>query len=527
MAAGGDRRRAVGARGTLAVWGVLVGVSGGACEVESAPPPLREVQAEVDDAGATLGTTTISRGDELDGVERVRGHLVIASDGPVRLDDVVVIEGDLRVVGQELRPIAANVVMPELARIGGNVELMWTSGVARLSAAKLEEVGGHVTARAGEWALELPAVKAINGDLRLEDGRLAAVALAGLERIGGSLRLEGVTTPGLVAVVLERLAEIGGDLGVRGSELVLDAPRCLAVGGEVTIDDGRVGLGLAALREVRGDLRIEGAEVTTLELGSLRAVGDDLVLAALSGEASEVIALDALGAVGGDVRVEACAAVREVLLVAVQAIDGALVARGNPELARVEAVSLETLGGDLRVEGGAAVKVVLDRLGGLGGDLVLADNLSLEASLPRLAAVGGAVRLMDQAMATSGLAALAQVGGDLVLDGIEGTSEFDELRFEALRTVGGSLRLSGTRSVEKLSLGSLLSVGGEASGDLVVRDNRDLIGLIWNKLGAVAGAIEVRDNPLLPVEEIERELADIDSTGEPLVCGNLGGEPCP
>ena len=105
-----------------------------------------------------------------------------------------------------------------------------------------------------------------------------------------------------------------------------------------------------------------------------------------------------------------------------------------------------------------------------------------------------------------------------------GGSQFDELRFDSLRTVGRSFQISNTRKLERFAVDALLSV---QDGDFVVRDNANSGGITFPALGAVAGSIIIRDNPKMPTDSLMNELSDVESSGPPLVCGNLGGDPCP
>lgn len=499
------------------------------CEMNTEPPPLREVEVEVDETGVSLSTTTVIDPAELDGVEHVRGHLVIAANGPIRLPDLLVIDGDLRVVGLETRPTAANVNLPKLARVGGNVTVGWTKGAAQLLAPKLASIGGHLDLYEGDFGLVLPLLEEVNGDLRIAEGALSAFELPSLRRVGGALRLTHVGPARGVTITLVALEEVGGDLAVSAGSADLDAPRCLTIGGDLALDRATAALRFAGLREVRGDVRVEDSELTAFDLGSLRVVGDDVVFDRVRGALLSVFELNALTAIGGDLRIARVAGLTVVTLSQVSEIGGDLDLWGMPALRQLNGNQLTAIGGSLIMKDGADLLASLDQLLTLGGDLVIANNGKLTGSFQQLASIGGSVHLSDTLMSYTGLQAVATIGGDLTLVGLVGSSQFDELRFDVLRTIGGSFELRRTLSIEKLTAGNLLSIGnsGLSNGDFSVRANADLVSFGFNALGAVAGLISVRDNPLLPAQNVLDALDDVESGGVPVICGNLGGDPCP
>jgi len=495
-----------------------------ACELNTAPPPLSEVDVVSGDIGVTLTTTTITDPAELAGIDRVRGNLVIAAARPIRLPDLLVVEGDLRVIGTETRPVTADLNLPKLARVGGNVEIGWTTGQAKLQAPALAEVGGHLSLFEGDWSISLPSLREVNGDVRLTHGTLESLELDHLATVGGSIRAIAVTPARGVGYTLPALEGVGVDFVIQGGSAVIDATRCLSIGGSLVIDGTTAGVGFSGLREVMGDVRVEDSTIEGFDLGGILAIGDDLVLQRVAGGSFERFELYALASVGGEVRVDDVEGLTFVGFPGLLAVNGGFSVANMPLLEEVVATRLATLGGSLIIENVGDVEVTLIQLVTVGGDLVASGNLAWQGNLFQITDIAGDVRISHQRVAQLGLLNLASVGGSIVLDDLYGSPEPDDLRFEALRTIGRSFQLIHTHSFERFTFDALLTI---QDGDLVVRDNPDLIGLSLVGLGAVTGGIIIRDNPKMPTDSLLNELSDVESSSPVDICGNLGGDPCP
>lgn len=498
---------------------------------ETAAPPAREVDASSEDGLGPLETFTVRSAAELAGKTRVRGHLVLdLSDATVRLPDLAIVDGDLRLVGTESKGVSAELLLPSLVRVGGNVALAYANGAGRLYAPRLIEVGGHLDLSHGTWSIELAALERLNGDLRVSDATLTRVELPALGEIGGSVRLKRAALAAEVSIVWSALRAVAGDLLVQGGgPMVIDAPRLLEVGGDVVFEDLSASLSLAGLRDLGGDLRLSGVTLTGLDLSTLRSVGDDLVIEDALGEPVESLSLPALQAVPGDLRATGLAALAELKLPALLTVGGDLIVADDPLLANLELKKLTTVGRDLVLAGvGELSGLAPDALARVGRDLQLANIPLFDARFGKLAEVGRDVLLSDVTTTNFGLGALAKIGRDLAMGGITGSIEFDEIRFENLRTIGGSVSVRANPSIEKWVAGALISVGALVpAGDLVIRDNPALIGFSLTKLGAVSGEIIVRDNPSLDSAQAATALTKVQSLTPPLLCGNLGDEACP
>lgn len=494
------------------------------CDVNTEPPPLRDVEVEVDDTGATLTTTTISDPAELDGIEHVRGHLVIAAAGPIRLPDLVVIDGDLRVVGSEARPTRADLNLPKLARIGGNLEIGWTTDRAKLLAPRLSEIGGHLNIFEGDWAVSLPSLEKVNGDVRFTHGTLESLELDGLKELGGSFRAIAVSAARAVSYKLDGLEGVGVDFVVQGGSALIDAPRCLSIGGSLVIDGTTASVSFEGLREVLGDVRVEDSIINGFDLGGILDIGDDLVFDHVAGTSFESVELYALVSVSGGIRVVSVEGVKSVGFPSLLEIGGSFVVSDAPSLTAIVATLVETLGGSLIVTDVGNVQVTLSLLTTVGGDVISSGNLAWQGNLFNILDIGGDLRMTHQDFVLLGMSSLVNVSGSILMDDLTGGSQFDELRFDSLRTVGRSFQISNTRKLERFAVDALLSV---QDGDFVVRDNANSGGITFPALGAVAGSIIIRDNPKMPTDSLMNELSDVESSGPPLVCGNLGGDPCP
>ena len=498
---------------------------------DATAPPLREVDASSEDGLGPLETITVRSVAELAGKTRVRGHLVLdLGDATVRLPDLAIVDGDLRLVGSESKRVSAELLLPSLVRVGGNVSLAYANGAGRLYAPRLVEVGGHLDLSHGTWSVEFAALERLNGDLRVSDATLTRVELPALGEIGGSVRMKRAALATDVTIAWSALRAVTGDLLVQGGgPMTIDAPRLLEIGGDLVFEDLAASLSMAGLRDIGGDLRFTGVTLTGLDLSTLRSVGDDLVFEDALGEPLESLSLPALQAVPGDLRATGLATLGELRLAALVTVGGDLIILDDPLLASLELKKLATVGRDLVLASvGELSGFAPDALARVGRDLQIARIAVFDARFGKLADVGRDVVLSDVTTTNFGLGALAKIGRDFAMDGITGSIEFDEIRFENLRTIGGSVTVRANPSIEKWVAGALISVGALVpAGDLVIRDNPALIGFSLTKLGAVSGEIVVRDNPSLDSAQAATALSKVQSLTPPLLCGNLGDEACP
>lgn len=315
---------------------------------------------------------------EVAGDLRVRDAAPLALELPVLL----AVGGELELAGAEVAFAA-----PQLVGIGGSLRLERVA-VAALELSALLEVGAVISVVDARFsgALELPALQRIarrfearsvdlaalslpklaevGGDLEvIRGGRLAEIALGGLVRAGGSVR---VRENGPLRVALPVLEVVAGDLELRGNgALWLEAPR---------------------LAEVVGSLEVRATIVHGLELEALERVGRHLVFAELGASIGELV-WARLVEVGGDLVVARTRFVRRLALPALAEVGGvygdaplgSLLVSENEHLEALEARALERVVVDVRVRENAALDAaaLVERLAevDVGGEVDVCSNL--------------------------------------------------------------------------------------------------------------------------------------------------------
>ncbi len=493
-----------------------------ACEVNS-DPPERDASDVREEASLLLPTTTIDSTSELAGVERVRGHLVLdIASGPIRLPLLTVVEGDLILVGTPTRPVSADLVLASLVRVGGSVRIAYTSSTAAILMPKLVEVGTHFELSNGSWSLDLPVLASIGGDFRIQDAAISSGTVDALQTLGGSLVL--ADTAFTADLDLSGLESVARDLVVRGGDVRLLADRLLSIGGDLRIERTVGTLDLAGLRTVDGDARFESSILEVLSIAALRRVGDDLIFEDSSGAGFVALDLPLLESVPGRLTFDNIEGLTSVSAAALPLV-GTLSVNRNASLSFLGLRRLARIEGDFELTHNGELTVVFDALTSVAGDLDIADNSTMNGRLPKLTDIGRDLRLASQFTPYIGLPTLQSVGGDVIIEFIFGSADFDDFRLAALRQVGGTLTVRMTDSIDKLTFDALTSVGASV-GDIIVTDNPAIVGLNLVKLTTVAGRVEARNNPRLPEQDLLTELQDVQTGSSPVLCGNLGGEPC-
>ncbi|HRE89565.1 MAG TPA: hypothetical protein PK095_10530 [Myxococcota bacterium] len=499
--------------------GLVLALGLTACEVNT-DPPAREV-VDVRDDDAVITTTTVTSLSELAGVERVRGHLVLEVTGAVRLPALTTIDGDL-VLGTATTPASSDIILSALTRVGGSVRIAHTTGEGAIRMPRLTEVGAHLELSRGALTLDLPVLEHIGADLRITDTRLFGLALDALRTIGGSLVFTDNTLEPEVTLTTPRLESIARDLILSG-EVQLAATRVLSLGGDLRGASLRGQIDLAGLRSI-GTIHLIGGQLDTLNIAALRTISGDLTLESIDG--LDLLDLPLLETLPGRLRVTELPSLTSIAAPLLTQL-AELRLTHNPALTFIGMKRLARISGDLILLANGPLTFVLDGLTSVGRDLTIANNEAFDGQLPRLTDVARDLRVADQPAAYSSLVALQVVGGDLTFAALSGTDEYDDLRLATLKQVGGTLRVERLASIEKVALDELRSVGTATTlGDLVLTLNRHVSGLELPKLATVAGRIELTDNPRLPIEDLLALLEAITTTSSPVLCGNLGDEPC-
>ena len=187
---------------------------------------------------------------------------------------------------------------------------------------------------------------------------------------------------------------------------------------------------------------------------------------------------------------------------ALERVGGDLVLESNPTLRFLEGFDqLTAVDGDLRVTGNAALEVdeAFDLLDRVGGDLVVYGNPALE-SLSGLASVraAGSVEIAASlALTELVLPRLADVPGPVRIADLPALTRLEGV---PATSVGG-LTLAGLRIGALRAFPQLTTIDGDA----LIERNSALVA--WapalDDVAVIRGDLTVRDNPLLPVPEVQ------------------------
>lgn len=491
-----------------------------ACEVNT-DPPAREVVDARDDDTSSLPTTRVTSPSELSNLERVRGHLVLEVTGAIRLPTLTTIDGDL-IIGSASSPASSDIVLSALTRVGGSVRIAHTTGTGAIRMPRLTDIGAHLDLSHGTFALDLPVLATLGADLRIANSRLLSFALDTLQTLGGSLVLTDNTLAPEVTFTLARLESIARDIVLSG-ETHLIATRVLTLGGELRGTDVSGHIDLAGLRQL-ASIHLTRSRLDTLGIAALRTLAGDLTLESIDNLAT--LELPLLDTLAGHLRVTDLPSLASIDAPLLTQLAGLRLSH-NPTLTFFGFKRLARIATDLELTHNGALSFVLDGLTSIGRDLTITHNEALDGQLPRLTDVGRHLTVQSQPAPYSNLVALQVVVGDLTFASLTGSDEYDDLRIATLKQVGGTVRIERLASIEKVAFDNLRSVGTATTlGDLVLSLNRHVTGLDLPKLATVAGRIEVTDNPRLPIEPLLLLLENITTTSSPVLCGNLGDEPC-
>jgi hypothetical protein len=485
------------------------------------------------------GTASLtSKADEarFAGVTTIDGDLVVTAQDSagIRLDDLEVVTGSIRVVGKVGTEASGNLTLPRLTRVGGNIVFAYTHSVGTIDLPNLRTVGGHVDLGHGIFDLEAGRLETINGDLRLRDVGLVAVDLSALTSLGGALRATRYSTSaagGSLSLTFPSLRAIGGDIDLSaGATTYLVARRLATLAGDIDLTDLAVGVDLPNLVSVDGEVRLTRLDAFTLSLDSLVEVSGDVSVTGSGGVGIVSLALPRLAAVGGRVTFTDLADTEAIRLPALTDLGAALTVTLDSRLTTLSVTSLPILHSDLIVtDNGQALLVDLPALSSVGGNLELQRTGGVDARLGALATVTGDLRVAATPINRLGLPALTAVGRHLVISDV--TCNDGVVAFPLLATIGGDLEVVRATWLSSLLAPALTHVGSVAGGfpfgDLRVESNPDLAALTLPALEAVEGHVSVRHNALLESEDVAATFATVTVGGEVTLCGNLEGEVCP
>ncbi|MBX2802339.1 MAG: hypothetical protein KTR31_31955 [Myxococcales bacterium] len=313
------------------------GLPGGEAEPVAACDVARPVPGDVvaDSGLCSVGTVAVA------------GNLEVSSE--VDVSCVCRVGGALEVVG------AGEIALSQLASVHGTVTV--TGGTQMLRMPRLTSIGG-LSSDADLELLDLQALKAVGGDLRVQGSALSRLSIDHVVTIGGTLHVSAA--PSLEVIRVDRLERVAGDLilsQLPALQRWQTTHGLVEIGGRLEIDDA------PALSHIDG-------------LSALSTAGGDLVLTRTG--ARSIRGIDRLLHVPGDVRIEDHPALTELSAIAdLATVDGDLVIRDLSQLATVDTFVFVThVGGDLVIEGNDALKALptFTTLERVGGDLVIRDN---------------------------------------------------------------------------------------------------------------------------------------------------------
>lgn len=192
----------------------------------------------------------------------------------------------------------------------------------------------------------------------------------------------------------------------------------------------------------------------------------------------------------------------------------------------------EIVVGGETVEGGCVINPGLQRLDGLGalthvqglrvcGDGDATPLQSIDGASAALVGELGRVWIVG-APQLDAILALDEVTriDDLVLSALPGLASLDGL--ETL-TTAVHVELTEVGITDLCGLGALVGVENGVTLDR----NPQLSSLAGADALTHVGSIIIRDNPMLPQADAEAFVATLDVDNGAVVCGNLGGDPCP
>ncbi|WP_437498461.1 DUF7151 family protein [Sorangium sp. So ce1099] len=488
------------------------------------------VHAGLDDDGdGALGD------DEIDHTDHVCGASLVGDHAVTDLDDLQALEGIRVITGTlTLAPELATVVsLPDLAYVGGSLDVEHAYVLERLELPALAHVGGDLSMLfvPALRSLSLPSLARVGGALGLSQVRqLAAVELPALTEVGARLepRLDAVAiqADALAELAMPSLRRSGGGIHLRGAALERVAfPALMEVGRFELWDSLAVqALELPVLQEVRGDLIVWGIAAAEIALPRLLTVAGDLDV--VDAQAAARLSLPELRGVGGTLVLARCAQLTDLELPRLASAPRFILR----DQARLTSFSLPAL---------ATVKEQV----GIWYNPSLTDFslpalrqtewLSLSGN-PRLAGLGGLAQLESVSLLMtvednlaladlSGLAALSVLGGYLEISGNHAMTRVGLARLERAEVIDiGRVGISGNDRLEVVDMPALRRVDG-----LGISWNDRLTDLSLPSLARIPGGLNISMNPALPQCEAEALAAQLVAQPEHVYLGgNDDGGTC-
>jgi hypothetical protein len=399
---------------------------------------------------AHAGDVVIADADSLAAArayDKIEGHLTIAAGAPadVELPDLLWVTGNVTVAGSA-NP--ARLALPSLRRVDGAMTVADQTGMTALAAGHLSVVGQafRLASLPALASLDLAALEHVGGDCLisgLKNG--TSHTLASLTSVAGKLdigsqALSALSLPSLAQVADLTLHDLQG-----GAPAPVAIPR-LATVHSLDVHGNTLGaVDLSGLQETTGSLTLtDNGPDAKPALGNLAKVGTDFTFATAATSAD----FAKLTAVGSDIRVEACPQLASLSLSKLTGVSGSVIVRQNPQLGSLKLTSLASVSRDATFELGVAGDLDIWNLATVGGDLSVQGPVTT-TNLMTLTSVGGSFRLAASELQALQLLRLKGVGHTLT---IESNPVLVTVSATALQTVGGDMLI---RNNPKLPLCSV------------------------------------------------------------------------
>lgn len=382
----------------------------------------------------------------------------------------------------------------EYSRVDG---YLWISGEAITDTDPLcclQEVTGNLIVfdDTSLTELRLPNLERVGGTLSVLEPDLVDLELPALTTVGDELKLVGSDL--LEAVELPVLETVEGDVwlsldGMRG----FSAPELWSVGGEFVFSrcNALQDVDLPALVEVHGLQLFGAARLEVLELPALEDIEHQLKLwwmwaltrvslpqlrsvSEVSLEQVEVLSeleLPRLASIGS-LAMEHSSGPRVLRLPALTVIHGTLSLANNTSMTQLHMPELRDLSTlELRNNRGLA-RVTARPLRAVDGSITAMGGELEALVLPNLRSVGGSLHLSGEPLPNlDGLSRLESVAGDLELHSLTSLTNLDGLSL--MRSVGGNLAIERCTSLPDADAWALVDTIGvdDIGGTISIEDN--------------------------------------------------------
>ncbi|MBI5511833.1 MAG: hypothetical protein HY903_24015 [Deltaproteobacteria bacterium] len=401
---------------------------------------------DVNDDGQLQDTEITTSSTVCNGLPRgtvLTGSFTIANDMDLAaLSSYQEITGDLIVRANGLTAVR----LPNLLKIGGELDVDDSAVLAAIELPKLTEVGRNLDVNASALtSFDASGLVSVGGYFYLHSGQVASLGLSSLHDVASMFALVGIKQ---LSIVLGALVEVGGAVQLSSLESPdVDFP-VLEAAGWLVLNGISVGVGATedavlsfpVLTDVASGVQLAALDQTVVDLPLLASVGGGVYL---NGLTNMSISIPTLVGVSGDVGIE------------------------TVQLSELSFPALDHVGGGWRVSG---------------------SNIGT-VDLAALRVVHDMAWTSVQTLTGLSLPALANVQASF---SVRGMPALTSLSVPQLSTIPGSFTLSDNSSLPTLAGFSLL----QTVSYLDLAGNAALVDLGLSALDSVSGWISIHDNPL-------------------------------